>query len=135
MADYEVKVHDLKQNLFSQALKGLSAPQVVDIGIGSGPNLQYLSQTQVQSLSMSLGLESAPDAESHWALSSMYHGFSKSVQHALTWLLCEELIGVSCAGCPGNRGGSKLRHAAVRAGQRGAVWSAAGAAHLRERHC
>ena len=48
MADYEVKVHDLKDSLFSQALDGLQAPQIVDVGIGSGPNLQYLAKYKVR---------------------------------------------------------------------------------------
>lgn len=47
MADYEIKVHDLKESLFSQALDGLEAPQIVDVGIGSGPNLQYLAKKKV----------------------------------------------------------------------------------------
>ena len=47
MADYEIKVHDLKDSLFSQALDGLQEPQVVDVGIGSGPNLQYLAKYKV----------------------------------------------------------------------------------------
>ena len=49
MADYEVKVRSLKDDLYSEALLGTSAPRILDVGCGSGPNLQLWASYQVSS--------------------------------------------------------------------------------------
>ncbi|KAK9794357.1 hypothetical protein WJX73_003714 [Symbiochloris irregularis] len=44
MLDYENKVQDRKQKLFAEAFDGLDSPSVVDIGMGTGPNLPFYSK-------------------------------------------------------------------------------------------
>ena len=40
-------MHQLKEGLFSEALQGRQAPRILDLGCGSGPNLQYWAQYKV----------------------------------------------------------------------------------------
>lgn len=47
MLDYEAKVQSRKQELFDEVFQGLESPAVVDIGMGTGPNLPFYAKQKV----------------------------------------------------------------------------------------
>lgn len=48
MQEYEAKIRPVKAELFAEALSALQAPRIVDIGMGTGPNMPFYSHPEVK---------------------------------------------------------------------------------------
>ena len=50
MQDYEEKIKSLKAELFAEALTGTNSAHILEVGMGTGPNLPYYAQQPVSQL-------------------------------------------------------------------------------------
>ena len=48
MLDYEEKVKDVKAQLFREALSGTRSAQILEVGMGTGPNMPFWGQEPVR---------------------------------------------------------------------------------------